>query len=182
MSFLLSQAALQKQQQQADLVQGTLDSNSFNSGEPTLASAAGPLCAASPPVGEEAPTVNGGQSDSYSEGMDREPEPEPAEEVSENGPLLGGWADVSVLKWNTNYVNWFHVDGISILLIVQQMATGQRGKEMGTLSNKQSFTLNLKPDSYLLCPCWCDLEGREEKSRNKCYMIVILPHILCTAE
>uniref|UniRef100_A0A3B3XA30 Golgi resident protein GCP60 n=1 Tax=Poecilia mexicana TaxID=48701 RepID=A0A3B3XA30_9TELE len=32
------------------------------------------------------PTVNGGQSDSYSESMDREPEP--AEEVSENGPLL----------------------------------------------------------------------------------------------
>ena len=92
----MSQAALQKQQQQADLVQGTLDSSSFNS-EPTLASAAGPLCAASPPVGEEAPTVNGGQSDSYSEGMDREPEPEPAEEVSENGPLLGGWADFSVL-------------------------------------------------------------------------------------
>uniref|UniRef100_A0A4W6D8I5 Golgi resident protein GCP60 n=1 Tax=Lates calcarifer TaxID=8187 RepID=A0A4W6D8I5_LATCA len=49
---------------------------------------AGPLCAASPPAGEEAPTVNGGQSDSYSESMDREPEPEPAEEVSENGPLL----------------------------------------------------------------------------------------------
>uniref|UniRef100_A0A3P9MXE8 Golgi resident protein GCP60 n=1 Tax=Poecilia reticulata TaxID=8081 RepID=A0A3P9MXE8_POERE len=34
------------------------------------------------------PTVNGGQSDSYSESMDREQEPELAEEVSENGPLL----------------------------------------------------------------------------------------------
>uniref|UniRef100_A0A3P8S493 Golgi resident protein GCP60 n=1 Tax=Amphiprion percula TaxID=161767 RepID=A0A3P8S493_AMPPE len=86
------QAALQKQQQQqqqADsAVQGTLESNSFNSGEPIPASAAGPLCASAPLVGEEAPTVNGGQSDSYSESMDREPEPEPAEEVSENGPLL----------------------------------------------------------------------------------------------
>uniref|UniRef100_A0A3Q1ELE1 Golgi resident protein GCP60 n=1 Tax=Acanthochromis polyacanthus TaxID=80966 RepID=A0A3Q1ELE1_9TELE len=70
------QAALQKQQQQADsAVQGTLESNR-------------PLCAAAPLVGEEAPTVNGGQSDSYSESMDREPEPELAEEVSENGPLL----------------------------------------------------------------------------------------------
>uniref|UniRef100_A0A672HPL8 Golgi resident protein GCP60 n=1 Tax=Salarias fasciatus TaxID=181472 RepID=A0A672HPL8_SALFA len=66
------QAALQKQQH----------------GEPILASAAGPLCASSQLTGEEAPTVNGGQSDSYSESMDREPEPEPAEEVSENGPLL----------------------------------------------------------------------------------------------
>ncbi|XP_023149624.2 Golgi resident protein GCP60 isoform X2 [Amphiprion ocellaris] len=84
------QAALQKQQQQqADsAVQGTLESSSFNSGEPIPASAAGPLCASAPLVGEEAPTVNGGQSDSYSESMDREPEPEPAEEVSENGPLL----------------------------------------------------------------------------------------------
>uniref|UniRef100_A0A8C7XHN7 Golgi resident protein GCP60 n=1 Tax=Oryzias sinensis TaxID=183150 RepID=A0A8C7XHN7_9TELE len=36
----------------------------------------------------EAPTLNGGQSDSYSESLDQEPEPEPAEEVSENGPLL----------------------------------------------------------------------------------------------
>nr|XP_019953142.1 PREDICTED: Golgi resident protein GCP60 [Paralichthys olivaceus] len=82
------QAALQKQQQQADsMVQGTLESSNFNSGEHVPASAAGPLCAASP-VGEEIPTVNGGQSDSYSESMDREPETEPAEEVSENGPLL----------------------------------------------------------------------------------------------
>ncbi|XP_020503065.1 Golgi resident protein GCP60 isoform X2 [Labrus bergylta] len=82
------QAALQKQQQADSMVQGTLESNCFNSGEPVAASAAGPLCAASPPAGEEVPTVNGGQSDSYSESMDREPEPEPAEEVSENGPLL----------------------------------------------------------------------------------------------
>ncbi|XP_013876717.1 Golgi resident protein GCP60 [Austrofundulus limnaeus] len=83
------QAALQRQQQQADAAaQGALDSSSFNSGEPVSASAAGPLSAASPLVGDEAPTLNGGQSDSYSESMDREPEPEPAEEVSENGPLL----------------------------------------------------------------------------------------------
>ncbi|XP_071397851.1 Golgi resident protein GCP60 isoform X2 [Centroberyx affinis] len=64
------QAALQKQQEDA-VVQATLEASS-----------------SSPPAGEEAPTVNGGQSDSYSESMDREPEPEPAEEVSENGPLL----------------------------------------------------------------------------------------------
>ncbi|KAL6095982.1 acbd3 [Pungitius sinensis] len=79
------QAALQKQQMQADLmVQGTLESG----GELIPASAAGLMYAASPPASEEAPTVNGGHSDSYSESMDREPEPEPAEEVSENGPLL----------------------------------------------------------------------------------------------
>lgn len=84
------QAALQRQQQQADAaLQGTLDSSSLNSREHVSASAAGPLSAASPIIGDEAPTVNGGQSDSYSESMDREPEPEPAEEVSENGPLLG---------------------------------------------------------------------------------------------
>lgn len=95
------QAALQKQQQADATVQGTLESNSFNSGEQVVAvaaSAAGPLCAASPPMGDEVPTVNGGQSDSYSESMDREPEPEPAEEVSENGPLLGSWA-VDVFMW-----------------------------------------------------------------------------------
>uniref|UniRef100_A0A665TJJ1 Golgi resident protein GCP60 n=1 Tax=Echeneis naucrates TaxID=173247 RepID=A0A665TJJ1_ECHNA len=69
------QAALQKQQSDS-MVQGTLESS------------AGPLCGATPPAGEEAPTVNGGQSDSYSESIDREPEPELAEEVSENGPLL----------------------------------------------------------------------------------------------
>lgn len=74
------------------MVQGTLESSSFHTGEPIPASSAGPLCAASPQTGEEAPTINGGQSDSYSESMDREPEPEPAEEVSENGPLLGWWA------------------------------------------------------------------------------------------
>ncbi|XP_034053635.1 Golgi resident protein GCP60 isoform X2 [Gymnodraco acuticeps] len=85
----LYQAALQKQQMQADsMVQGSLESSGFSSGEPLVASAAGPMCATSPPAGEEAPTINGGQSDSYSESMDREPEPEPAEEVSENGPLL----------------------------------------------------------------------------------------------
>uniref|UniRef100_A0A3B4A200 ACB domain-containing protein n=1 Tax=Periophthalmus magnuspinnatus TaxID=409849 RepID=A0A3B4A200_9GOBI len=37
---------------------------------------------------QEVPTLNGGQSDSYSESMEREPEPELAEEVSENGPLV----------------------------------------------------------------------------------------------
>ncbi|CAI5683739.1 Golgi resident protein GCP60 isoform X1 [Oreochromis niloticus] len=83
------QAALQKQQQSDSMVQGTLESSSFHTGEPIPASSAGPLCAAAlPQTGEEAPTINGGQSDSYSESMDREPEPEPAEEVSENGPLL----------------------------------------------------------------------------------------------
>ncbi|XP_060947220.1 Golgi resident protein GCP60 isoform X2 [Limanda limanda] len=82
------QAALQKQQQEADMIeQGTLDSSNFNSGDHVPASAAGPLCAALP-GGEEALTINGGNSDSYSESMDREPEPDPAEEVSENGPLL----------------------------------------------------------------------------------------------
>lgn len=87
------QAAIQKQQQ-ADLVgQGTLDSSSFNNGEQVSASAVGRLCAGSTTVGEEAPTVNGGQSDSYSESMDREQEPELAEEVSENGPLLGQCPD-----------------------------------------------------------------------------------------
>jgi len=70
------------------VVQGTLESSSFNSGEPIPASAAPLLCSASPLGSKEAPTVNWGQSDSYSESMDREPEPEPAEEVSENGPLL----------------------------------------------------------------------------------------------
>lgn len=87
--FLFFQAALQKQQQ-ADLVgQGTLESGSFNNGEQVGTSAAGRLCAGSAPAGEEAPTVNGGQSDSYSESMDKEQEPELAEEVSGNGPLLG---------------------------------------------------------------------------------------------
>lgn len=71
----------------------TLESSTYNSGEPIPASSAGQLCAATPPVGEEVPTVNGGQSDSYSESLDREQEPEPAEEVSENGPLLGWWLD-----------------------------------------------------------------------------------------
>lgn len=84
------QAALQKQQQQqlADSVQAPVEVNSFTNGEPVETSAAGSLCATSPPTGEDVPTLNGGQSDSYSESMDREPEPEPAEEVSENGPLV----------------------------------------------------------------------------------------------
>ncbi|KAF7230629.1 Golgi resident protein GCP60 [Nothobranchius furzeri] len=75
------QAALQKQHQADSGMQ--VDSNGR---EPFSASAAGHLSSASPLNSEEAPTVNGGQSDSYSESMDREPEP--AEEVSENGPLL----------------------------------------------------------------------------------------------
>ncbi|XP_033847114.1 Golgi resident protein GCP60 isoform X1 [Periophthalmus magnuspinnatus] len=85
------QAALQKQQhlqQQADSAQAPLEANSFNSGEAVAASATGSLCAASSPTVEEVPTLNGGQSDSYSESMEREPEPELAEEVSENGPLV----------------------------------------------------------------------------------------------
>ncbi|KAM9355427.1 Golgi resident protein GCP60 isoform 2-T2 [Pholidichthys leucotaenia] len=83
------QAALQKQQQQVESgVQGSLESSGFNNGDPIPASAAGPLCATSLLAGEEAPTVNGGQSDSYSESIDREPDLEPVEEVSENGPLL----------------------------------------------------------------------------------------------
>lgn len=86
--FLLSQAALQKQQQVDSMMH---ESSNFSSGDTMHASAAGQLCAASP-AGEELPTLNGGQSDTYSESMDREPEPEPAEEVSENGPLLGRWA------------------------------------------------------------------------------------------
>lgn len=82
------QAALQKQQQGELMSQGTMESNSLSGGDLTATSAPGPMCAAPLPAGEEVPTVNGGQSDSYSESMDREPEPEPAEEVSENGPLL----------------------------------------------------------------------------------------------
>lgn len=70
-------------------MQVPLEANSLNSGEPVATSAVGSLCAAPSPTGEEVPTVNGGQSDSYSESMDRELEPEPAEEVSENGPLVG---------------------------------------------------------------------------------------------
>ncbi|KAK6295549.1 Golgi resident protein GCP60 isoform X1 [Coregonus clupeaformis] len=67
------QAALQKQQEDA-VVQATLEATS----EPV---------AAAPPAREEVPLLNG-QSDSHSEGMDREPEPlEPAEEVTENGPI-----------------------------------------------------------------------------------------------
>ncbi|KAM8832393.1 Golgi resident protein GCP60 isoform 2-T2 [Spinachia spinachia] len=81
------QAALQKQQMQADsMVQGTLESSGFGGGELIPASAAGLMY--HPPGSEDAPTVNGGHSDLYSESMDREPQPEPAEEVSENGPLL----------------------------------------------------------------------------------------------
>uniref|UniRef100_A0A674APF6 Golgi resident protein GCP60 n=1 Tax=Salmo trutta TaxID=8032 RepID=A0A674APF6_SALTR len=67
------QAALQKQQEDA-VVQATLEVTS----EPF---------AAVPPAREEVPMLNG-QSDSHSESMDKEPEPlEPADEVTENGPI-----------------------------------------------------------------------------------------------
>ncbi|XP_061667494.1 Golgi resident protein GCP60 isoform X2 [Syngnathoides biaculeatus] len=76
------QAALQKQHQHAEsAAHGHHDAGSF------CASAAGPACAAAAaPSGEDAPTVNGG--DSYLENTERELEPEPADEVSENGPLF----------------------------------------------------------------------------------------------
>uniref|UniRef100_A0A8C6SU43 Golgi resident protein GCP60 n=1 Tax=Neogobius melanostomus TaxID=47308 RepID=A0A8C6SU43_9GOBI len=68
--------------------QAPVEANGFNDSEPVAISAAGSLCTVSPPTGEDVPMLNGGQSDFYSESMDREPEPEPAEEVSENGPLV----------------------------------------------------------------------------------------------
>ncbi|XP_068609677.1 Golgi resident protein GCP60 isoform X2 [Brachionichthys hirsutus] len=81
------QAALQKQQQQADpTTQGALELSGFTAAESMCTSSAGPLCPAPLPAGGETPTVNGGQSDPYLESTDREPEP--AEEVSENGPLI----------------------------------------------------------------------------------------------
>ncbi|KAM9798470.1 Golgi resident protein GCP60 [Neosynchiropus ocellatus] len=80
------QAALQKQLQAESMSQMNLESSCCHGGEHHSAAAAGPLCTSH--TGEEVPTVNGGHSDSYSEGMDREPEPELAEEISENGPLL----------------------------------------------------------------------------------------------
>ncbi|KAG7282047.1 hypothetical protein CRUP_023563 [Coryphaenoides rupestris] len=79
------QAALQKHAEDG-VVQATLDANSCGSSEHALISAASPLCATLPSSGDEGPMVNGGQSDSYSESMEREAEA--AEEVSENGPLL----------------------------------------------------------------------------------------------
>ncbi|XP_028295809.1 Golgi resident protein GCP60 [Gouania willdenowi] len=86
------QAAFQKQQQQQQqtdfIMPGAVDSSSYNGGEANPASAGGTLCNSSTLAGDEVPTVNGGQSDSYLESMEREPEPELAEEVSENGPLL----------------------------------------------------------------------------------------------
>ncbi|CAL8317032.1 unnamed protein product [Merluccius merluccius] len=82
------QAALQKHAEDG-VVQATLDANSCGGGgEHALISAASPLCATLPSSGDEGPMVNGGQSDSYSESMEREAEAEAAEEVSENGPLL----------------------------------------------------------------------------------------------
>lgn len=67
------QAALQKQQEDA-VVKATLEATS----EPV---------AAALPAREKVPLLNG-QSDSHSEGMDREPERlEPAEEATENGPI-----------------------------------------------------------------------------------------------
>ncbi|XP_021468216.1 Golgi resident protein GCP60 isoform X1 [Oncorhynchus mykiss] len=67
------QAALQKQQEDA-VVKATLEATS----EPV---------AAALPAREKVPLLNG-QSDSHSEGTDREPERlEPAEEATENGPI-----------------------------------------------------------------------------------------------
>nr|XP_057912102.1 Golgi resident protein GCP60 isoform X2 [Doryrhamphus excisus] len=82
------QAALQKQQQADLMVHAHQDAGAFCTGDPTVASAAGPMCAASLSSSEDTPTVNGGHMDSYMENTDRELEPEAAEEVSENGPLL----------------------------------------------------------------------------------------------
>lgn len=81
------------------MLQGTLDASGFGGGELIPASAAGLMYAASPPSGDEPPTVNGGHSDSYSESMNREPAPEPAEEVSENGPLLGWLAGLGCFSF-----------------------------------------------------------------------------------
>ncbi|XP_077568378.1 Golgi resident protein GCP60 [Stigmatopora nigra] len=73
------QAALQKQQQQQHA--GTL-ANSHQEAVVGFEQLAASACAA---TGQEAPIVNGG--DSYAENT--EPEAEPAEELSENGPMLG---------------------------------------------------------------------------------------------
>ncbi|XP_054617062.1 Golgi resident protein GCP60 isoform X2 [Dunckerocampus dactyliophorus] len=82
------QAALQKQQQADSMVHAHQEAGSFCTGDPIAASAVGPMCAASPSSSDDTPTVNGGHLDSYVENADRELEPEAAEEVSENGPLL----------------------------------------------------------------------------------------------
>ncbi|XP_077409425.1 Golgi resident protein GCP60 isoform X2 [Vanacampus margaritifer] len=78
------QAALQRQQQHAE----HQDDGGCCGGEPAAISAAGSACApaAFALSAQDAPTVNGG--DSYLESTERETEPEPAEEVSENGPLF----------------------------------------------------------------------------------------------
>ncbi|XP_053470484.1 Golgi resident protein GCP60 isoform X1 [Ictalurus furcatus] len=62
------QAALQKQQEDAIVL------SKFEAGEMSAS-----------PTGDEVPTVNG-QAESSVDGVDREPELEPAEEVTENGP------------------------------------------------------------------------------------------------
>lgn len=57
--------------------------------------------------------------------MDREPDPEPAEEISENGPLLGWWAVdvfVSFKKHKLPELNSRRRN--KVVLIVQPMATG----------------------------------------------------------
>ncbi|XP_061842927.1 Golgi resident protein GCP60 isoform X2 [Nerophis lumbriciformis] len=83
------QAALQRQQQVDPTAHAHQEAGGFCSGDPIAASAAGPMCAASP-SSEDTPTVNGGggHSDPSMENTDRELDPEAAEEVSENGPLL----------------------------------------------------------------------------------------------
>lgn len=62
------QAALQKQQEDA-IVLSTLEASEVSA----------------PSAGEEAPTLNG-QAESTTDSLEQEPDLEPAEEVTENGP------------------------------------------------------------------------------------------------
>ncbi len=62
------QAALQKQQEDA-IVLSTLEASEVSA----------------PSAGEEAPTLNG-QAESTTDSLEREPDMEPADEVTENGP------------------------------------------------------------------------------------------------
>lgn len=66
--FFFFQAALQKQQEDA-IVLSTLEASEVSA----------------PSSGEEAPTLNG-QADSTADSLEREPDLEPADEVTENGP------------------------------------------------------------------------------------------------
>ncbi|XP_076127902.1 Golgi resident protein GCP60, partial [Alosa pseudoharengus] len=70
------QAALQKQQQQLQeeaVVASVLETSETS------------VCSSAPPVAEEAPTLNG-QAESTCDSLDKEPDLEPAEEITENGP------------------------------------------------------------------------------------------------